>query len=75
MQQPAAVMDAVLFKRVLESQAKQFPCSLWMRDLSGGGGYVGKFHWDSEGKISKFQDPGPGNHPLRPRIRIPRVAL
>ena len=40
MQQPAAVMDAVLFKWVLESQAKQFPCSLWMRDLSGGGGYA-----------------------------------
>ena len=40
MQQPAAVMDAVLFKWVLESQAKQFPCSLWMRDLSGGGGFA-----------------------------------
>ena len=40
MQQPAAVMDAVLFKWVLESQAMQFPCSLWMRDLSGGGGFA-----------------------------------
>ena len=39
-QQPVAVMDAVLFKWVLEDQAKQFPCSLWMRDLSGGGGYA-----------------------------------
>ena len=40
MSQPAAVMDAVLFKWVLQSQARQFPCSLWMRDLSGGGGFA-----------------------------------
>ena len=40
--------------------------------------HLGKFHWDSEGgilKVLKFEDPGPGNHPFRPRIRIPRVAL
>ena len=38
MQQPAAVMDAVLFSWVLQSQAAQFPCSLWVRGLSGGVG-------------------------------------
>ena len=40
MQQPAAVMDSVLFQWVLEDQAMQFPVSLWMRDLSGGGGFA-----------------------------------
>ena len=36
---------------------------------------LGKFHWDSKGGILKFEDPGPGNRPFRPRIRIPLVAL
>ena len=35
----------------------------------------GKFHWDSKGGTSRFEDPGPGNRPFRPRIRIPLVAL
>ena len=39
MQQPAAVMDGVLFSWVVEEQGKQFPVTLWQRDLSGGGGY------------------------------------
>ena len=39
MQQPAAVIDSVLMKWVLEDQGKRYPCSLWQRDLSGGGGF------------------------------------
>ena len=40
MQQPAAVMDSILFAWVVEAQAMKYPVSLWQRDLSGGGGYA-----------------------------------
>ncbi len=39
MQQPAAVVDSILMAWILEEQGKLYPCSLWQRDLSGGGGY------------------------------------
>ncbi len=39
MQQPAAVVDSIIMAWVLEEQAKLYPCSLWQRDLSGGGGF------------------------------------
>ena len=38
MQQPAAVVDSIIMSWVLEQQGNQYPCSMWMRDLSGGGG-------------------------------------
>ena len=37
MQQPAAVVDAVIMSWILEDLGEQFPCSIWQRDLSGGG--------------------------------------
>ena len=39
MQQPAAVMDSVLMSWVLDDMGRRFLCSLWQRDLSGGGGF------------------------------------
>jgi hypothetical protein len=39
MQQPAAVVDSVITTWSLQELAVQYPCSVWQRDLSGGGGF------------------------------------
>ena len=38
MQQPAAVTDAVITCWSIEDLSRRYPCSLWQKDLSGGGG-------------------------------------
>ena len=35
--QPAAVVDSVIMKWMLEAQAKEFPCSIWVRDMLAAG--------------------------------------
>ena len=35
--QPAAVVDSVIMKWMLEAQAKEFPCSIWARDMLAAG--------------------------------------
>ena len=35
--QPAAVVDSVIMKWMLEAQAKEFPCSIWCRDMLAAG--------------------------------------
>jgi hypothetical protein len=39
MQQPAATCDSVIMSWALEELGLLYPCSIWMRDLSGGGGF------------------------------------
>ena len=39
MQQPAAVSDSVIMSWALEELGRLYPCSIWQRDLSGGGGF------------------------------------
>ena len=38
MAQPAAVVDQVITQWSLEELGEHYPCSLWQRDLCGGGG-------------------------------------
>ena len=39
MQQPAAVADSVIATWSIMEMAAKYPCMLWQRDLSGGGGF------------------------------------
>ena len=39
MQQPAAVVDSVITTWTIMEMALKYPCMLWQRDLSGGGGF------------------------------------
>ena len=39
MQQPAAVVDSVITTWSIMEMAMKYPCMLWQRDLSGGGGF------------------------------------
>ena len=39
MQQPAAVVDSVITCWTIGEMAAKYPCVLWQRDLSGGGGF------------------------------------